>query len=302
LISSVIPVFNAAETLGRAVESLLIQPEIDQIILVEDGSSDDSYHQCLKLVELHPIISVIRHPEGANKGAPASRNLGLSLAKNEWIQFMDADDELLPGKITNQIRELSSEVDLVIGKFFYINEDGSLAEMYPLNDVWSGLIVTRLGNTTANLWRKSAVLSAGAWDINLINIQEYNLIFSMLKNGSKVKVSSQALTKIYFQPNSITNSSTKEKEKRDNYFLFRENVKTYLRQENIFSFQRRHYFNRSTGLMLRYHQPDFEVDFDKTYFKVFSGLRALIHQSKQIKFVISRSILTVLKSFLLKLP
>lgn len=301
MISSVIPVFNAGATLGRAVESLLIQPEIDQIILVDDGSSDDSYIQCLKLADLYPIISVVRHPEGANKGAPASRNLGMTFAKNEWIQFMDADDELLPGKIANQIQEISSDVDLVIGKFFYVSEDGGLAEMHPLNDVWSGLMVTRLGNTSANLWRKSAVLSAGAWDINLINIQEYNLIFSMLKNGSKVKVSDQALTKIYFQANSITNSSVNEKEKRDNYFLFREKVKTYLRQENIYSLKRRHYFNRSTGLMLRYHQPDFEVDFDTTYFKVFSGLRALVHQSKQLKFVISGSVLPLLKSFLLKI-
>lgn len=297
MISSVTPVYNAATTLRRAVESLLLQSEIDEIILVEDGSTDNSFRLCQELAESHPIIKVIQHPGGENKGAPSSRNLGLALAKNEWIQFMDADDELLPGKLANQTGEIVPEVGLIIGKFLYVNVDESVAEIFPLKDVWSGLLVTRLGNTTANLWRKSAVLSAGAWDVNLINIQEYNLIFSMLKNGSKVKISNQALTKIYFQANSITNSSTREKEKRDNYFVFRAEIKSYLQKKNLFTLSRRHYFNRSTGLMLRYHRPDFRVEFDETYFMLFSGLRALIHQSKQIKYSISGFILPLLRSF-----
>lgn len=267
---------------------MLHQPEIDEIFLVEDGSKDNSLQLCKKLAEKHPHIKVLQHPDGRNKGAPESRNLGLQASKNEWIQFMDADDELLPGKIAGQVALLTGEEELIVGQFYYIDLEGSSTLVSPIRDVWAGLIATRLGYTSSNLWRKSALIRAGEWDPNLINIQEYNMIFSMLKSGARIKFSDQALTKIYFQPDSIRNSPENETEKRNHYFIFRENIRAYLIENNMFTLRRRHYFHSITGLMLRYHRPDFNVHLNKTYYRIYSGIRDLKKNTNKIKIAISR--------------
>ncbi|MCX2743396.1 glycosyltransferase family 2 protein [Mangrovivirga sp. M17] len=95
-VSVIIPVFNASLYLTRAVESVLIQPEVDEIILVEDDSTDDSLVICQMLASKYDKIKLFRHKDGVNKGAGASRNLGLLNATNEYIAFLDADDYYLP--------------------------------------------------------------------------------------------------------------------------------------------------------------------------------------------------------------
>lgn len=281
------------------MDSLLHQPEIDEIFLVEDGSEDNSLQVCRKLAEKHPHINVLQHPDGLNKGAPESRNLGLQASKNEWIQFMDADDELLPGKIAGQVALLTGEEELIVGQFYYIDIEGNSTLFTPMRDVWSGLIATRLGYTSSNLWRKSALIRAGEWDPNLINIQEYNLIFSMLKSGARIKFSDQALTKIYFQPDSIRNSPKKETEKRDHYFVFRENIRTYLIENNMFTLRRRHYFHSITGLMLRYHRPDFKVHLNNTYYSIYSSIRDLKKNTNKIKIAISGGVILLFITYLI---
>lgn len=281
------------------MDSLLRQPEIDEIFLVEDGSVDKSLELCHQLAQKHSHIKVLQHPEGQNKGAPESRNLGLRASKNEWLQFMDADDELLPGKIADQFALLTGEEDLIVGRFEYIDSEGNSTLVTPIRDVWSGLIATRLGNTTSNLWRKSALIRAGEWDPYLINIQEYNLMFSMLKTGARIKFSDQVLTKIYFQSDSIGNSPENETGKRDHYFIFREKIKSYLKENNQFSLRRQHYFHSITGLMLRYHRPDFKVKLNKTYFSIYSALRALRNKTNRIKIAISGGAILLFISYLI---
>lgn len=279
------------------MESLISQPEIDEIFLVEDGSEDSSLQVCLNLANKYPSIKVLQHPGGINKGAPESRNLGLRSAKNEWIQFMDADDELLPGKIKDQVKLIRGKEDLIVGMFYYIHQNGTTSLTKPMQDPWSGLIATRLGYTSSNLWRKDSVIQAGGWEPSLINIQEYNLIFSMLKLGAIIKYSEKALTKIYFQEDSIGNSSQNESEKRDHYFSFREKVKSYLISNDQYTLRRRHHFNCASGLMLKYHQPDFEIKYDKTYFLLYFGLRSLKNNYRSFLIGITGGILIL---FLLK--
>lgn len=303
MISAVVPVFNAEKTLIRAIDSLLLQQEIDEIFLVEDGSQDSSLSICQSLAEKYPIVTVLQHPGGVNKGAPGSRNLGMSFAKNEWIQFMDADDQLLPGKILSQVLLISESVDIIIGDFIEIDESGNSSVIKPTKDVWSGLLSTRLGKTTANLWRKSAMIRAGGWNENLINIQEYHLIFELLKRGSQVRFSDEVGSIIYYQPDSITNSLVSLNEKRDNYFLYREQIRTYLIENKLYTLQRMHNFNCNNGLMLKYHKPSFEVNLDKVYFLIYSSLRYLKHHSKMLIFGFSGGmillfILLILRKFI----
>ena len=91
-VSVLIPVYNAAEFLRNAVSSALKLPEVQEVILIEDGSPDDSLSICKEITAEDSRIKLFQHPGGINKGAGASRNLGMHKATQEYVAFLDADD------------------------------------------------------------------------------------------------------------------------------------------------------------------------------------------------------------------
>lgn len=99
-VSVITPVYNAASFVRRAVESALQQPEIAEVLLIEDGSPDNSLEVCQQLADQDPRVKLLRHPKGENRGAGASRNLGMRNASCEFIAFVDADNYYLPGRFT----------------------------------------------------------------------------------------------------------------------------------------------------------------------------------------------------------
>lgn len=97
-VSVVIPVYNAASYVRQAVESALAQPEVREVLLVEDGSPDNALAVCQELAAQNPQVVLLRHPNGENRGAGASRNLGMRSASCPFLAFLDADDFFLPGR------------------------------------------------------------------------------------------------------------------------------------------------------------------------------------------------------------
>lgn len=94
-ISVIIPCYRAEDTLERAVRSVLRDaPENLELLLVEDGSPDGTGACCDALARQDARIRALHRPNG---GASAARNTGLAAARGQWILFVDADDELLPG-------------------------------------------------------------------------------------------------------------------------------------------------------------------------------------------------------------
>lgn len=92
----IIPVYNAAQFVKIAVASAVNLPEVGEVILIEDGSPDGALEICLQLADEYEKVSCYQHPGGANKGAGASRNLGIEKASCDFIAFLDADDWYLP--------------------------------------------------------------------------------------------------------------------------------------------------------------------------------------------------------------
>lgn len=92
----VVPCYRCADTLPRAVHSILDGATSDlQLILVDDGSEDDTLSVCRALAAQDKRIRVLQRPNG---GASAARNTGLDAVPNvDWLMFADADDELFPG-------------------------------------------------------------------------------------------------------------------------------------------------------------------------------------------------------------
>lgn len=97
-VSVIIPVFNAEKYISKATESALIQPQVREIILIEDCSIDNSLNICKKLENKYKQVKLFQHPGGINKGAAASRNLGIKHANYKFIAFLDADDYYLENR------------------------------------------------------------------------------------------------------------------------------------------------------------------------------------------------------------
>ncbi len=112
-VSVIVPVYNAAGFVAQAAESALQQPETGEVVLVEDGSPDNSLEVCRSLAERHDRVRVLQHPGGANRGASASRNLGMKNARCPHIAFLDADDYFLPGrfKVAADVLDTNAECD-----------------------------------------------------------------------------------------------------------------------------------------------------------------------------------------------
>ena len=93
-ISVVIPCFNRAHTIERAIQSVLDQTSpVDEIIVVDDGSSDGS---AVLISRRFPNVLLLQQE---NQGVSKARNLGIEKARNEWIGLLDSDDSWLPQKI-----------------------------------------------------------------------------------------------------------------------------------------------------------------------------------------------------------
>lgn len=238
MISVIIPCFNSERFIVRAIESVLKQTYKNyEIIVVDNNSSDNTTGIIYDYMNRCPNKIKVLHEY--KKGAPAARNKGLYEAKGEWIQFLDSDDELLPDKLKQQIEVAdSSEADVVTGSSYIYkvinNKLYKSLRKVESGDVWKGLLTSKLGITSANLWKRKALLAVEGWDENKSSSQEYDLLFRMLKNNSNISFCPVPLTIVHINPNSISNSQNDSRivEILDNSITLRLQIKDYLKSQN----------------------------------------------------------------------
>ena len=94
MISVIIPVYNVSNYLSRCINSVRTQAHVKEILLIDDGSTDDSGILCDAYAAMEPLVKVL-HKE--NGGLSSARNAGLDLAQGEYVAFVDSDDFLEPG-------------------------------------------------------------------------------------------------------------------------------------------------------------------------------------------------------------
>lgn len=90
MISIIVPVYNSSKVLEKCIDSILAQTyKSFELILIDDGSSDESGKICDKYADIDDRLRVYHR---TNYGVSASRNFGIEKAKGEWIAFIDSDD------------------------------------------------------------------------------------------------------------------------------------------------------------------------------------------------------------------
>lgn len=181
-VSVIIPAFNAGLFLRKAVESAIVQgPSVREIIIVNNNSTDDTAEVMAELRREYEELIVTT--SCGEQGPAAARNHGVHLANGEWLQFLDADDYLYPGKVKRQLLLLRPDIDWITGVSDVVEAEKKISTFWLEDNSWKGLLFCRgMGNTNANLFRRSAILAVGGYDDFKVG-EDYHLYFKLLKGG-----------------------------------------------------------------------------------------------------------------------
>ena len=182
LVSTIIPVFNRAEMLREAVQSVLDQRYRPiEILIVDDGSTDDTSRVVDELAQMHPEEIRAIHQE--NTGVGLAREAGRQAARGEFIQHLDSDDLLLPEKFALQVAGLREhpECGVSYGKTRYRHADGQVEEQAwkgsgtKVDTMFPSLFASRWWDTPTPLYRARLCDDAGPWtDLRIDEDWEYD--------------------------------------------------------------------------------------------------------------------------------
>jgi glycosyltransferase involved in cell wall biosynthesis len=124
-VSVIIPTYNRADTLSRAIDSVIAQTFLDwELVVVDDGSVDGTPHI---LEEYHArLVSRFISVRQGNRGCSAARNRGIELCRGRFVAFLDSDDEFLPHKLSRQVELFSAcpELSFVYGDYAFVDLEG----------------------------------------------------------------------------------------------------------------------------------------------------------------------------------
>lgn len=129
-ISIIVPIYNAEAKLPRCIESILAQTYGKiQIILIDDGSRDNSLTICRRYAERDPRILLLYHK---NHGVSYTRNCGIDVADGDYLTFFDADDEVMPDMVQRYLEAAENyKADIVIGGIRVCTQNKAQYEVTP---------------------------------------------------------------------------------------------------------------------------------------------------------------------------
>lgn len=175
-VSVVIPTYNSASLVTRAIDSVLAQTlSPAEILVVDDGSTDDTRQR------LQPYASTIRTVHQANQGVSAARNAGVRLASQDYVAFLDADDVWHPRKLELQFATLQqhSELGLLGAQEFdwpapeYPDVGDARPCLTPVS--WADLVVRNRLHTSTLVVRRDVLLRAGTFDVAIQGPEDRDL-------------------------------------------------------------------------------------------------------------------------------
>lgn len=202
-IGVLIPTYNRAHLLRRALDSVTAQTRpVDQILVVDDGSTDDT----AQLVASYRA-SPVRYLRQNNAGVSAARNRGIAALTSDWIAFLDSDDYWMPRKIERQMEELARSPGAVLAYTGRIEQwsDGRSSSL-PATDgtaVWPQLRVRNMVPASAAIVRRDVLVDLGGFDESLLGTEDWDMWFRVYTRGSFI-AAPEPLTVITESCNSVS--------------------------------------------------------------------------------------------------
>jgi len=212
-VSVILPTYNRARTLGRAILSVLNQTYQDFELLVIDDASTDDTSELIHSID-DPRIRYIRHQD--NHGAGAARNSGIKAAKGRFVAFQDSDDQWLPESLEKRVNKLHASIaeDSHTGLVFsqFIREKGKKATVFPPNhivpskeNIYPKLLEGNFISTQTTLVKRECIDDVGAFDEKLPCLLDWDLCIRLSKKYRCVFMD-QALVIVTSSPDGISSS------------------------------------------------------------------------------------------------
>ena len=251
LVSIIVPIYNAEDSLHNCIESVLEQtyPHIE-LILVNDGSTDLSKKICNHYVSLDERIKVI-HQE--NAGPSSARNRGIEYAIGDYVQFVDADDYIKPNMTETLLQAMSHDVQLVICGYQSIHFDfirqyiPAITGVYPKSDFMQHIAMfykdILLPSPCNKMYVKSLINECRLHFPEDVKVGE-DLLFNLayLKVCSMIHVIDQPLYNYIIQDDQSL-SRDFSKEFYSNQYMLHQQVRSFLQQENFYVGKNKYFLN-----------------------------------------------------------
>jgi glycosyltransferase involved in cell wall biosynthesis len=208
LVTAVIPCYNSQNTIERAIDSVLNQThKVDEIIVVNDGSTDNSLQVLNNITHSNKCIKVI---DQNNKGVSNARNTAIKEAKGEFILTLDADDYFEPTFVEKALHRFSENNQygaVMCGYVRVVNEKKILP--YIPSDVTLASCLLNNGALSCLLLKKSVIEVAGGYDTKMVEgYEDWDLNIRILKAGFTFGIVREVLFNYVDTPGSRTYKAT----------------------------------------------------------------------------------------------
>lgn len=210
LVSVVIPVYNAENTIAETIESVIKQTFTDfELVIINDGSTDNSSGILYSFTDKR-----IRIIDIENSGASSARNLGIDNTCGKYISFIDSDDLWEESKIEKQLNalQINKDCEVVYSWTMYIDENGD--KLHPIKpvdftgDVYKKMLINNfIGSGSNILAKRDAVISAGKFDSELTYAEEWDLFIRLSINHNFAVIKEYL---VYYRQSASSQSSSIE--------------------------------------------------------------------------------------------
>lgn len=204
-VSVVIPMFNRAHTIRRALDSVLAQTYQDfEVIVVDDASTDESAGVVTAVADERVVL--VSH--GVNKGEAGARNTGVRKGRARYVAFLDSDDEWLPTKLQRQLDFLrqNPRCQGACSEFYRVRSDlppsrATRRERFPHPQSWHKqlLLSCGLGMGTTFLCERSLFDEVGEYDTSLPRYTDWDWMLRFVK-GHELGIIYEPLALVHYDP------------------------------------------------------------------------------------------------------
>ena len=207
-VSVIIPTYNRANLVAKAIKSVLSQTYQDfEIIVIDDGSTDNT-EEIIRGFKDKRVKYIKKYKE--NKGSSVARNIGIKVARGKYIALLDSDDEWLPEKLDKQIKVIKNEfpeVGVVCSWSYNIDKKGNyISKRYlPKKDgyIYEDLLSTNPISVPTVLIKKECFNRVGLFD-DLLNAQEDWDMWIRIAKYYRFALIKVPLVKYRLHPNQIS--------------------------------------------------------------------------------------------------
>ena len=209
----IVPVYNRADRLPQTLSTIAAAQQVPlALILLDNGSSDDSWAICQRFAAEHASetfeITVLKEPQ---KGASRARNNGLSNCQTEWVYFFDSDDDMSGDfckKIVGELTEKGEQLDVLAFPVRQVVNGKMTVRAYQQNARPEVHILNSMLSTVSVVYRTEWLKAQGGWNETLTTWDDWELGTRVLMAGPRMKwVTESAFHRLYVHDDSQTGDS-----------------------------------------------------------------------------------------------